>query len=429
MSTTVPAPAQSAASAAAAPVPEHLLVSLESPTIEGATDQLLGHATRLHASDIFICSNEQHVMVQIRHLGIMRPLAILPVEQGKRIITLIKTRASLDLAERRRPQEGRWIFNGATVDDQPATYDMRVSIIPTIYGEDMALRLMDRTSKLFTLDSIGLHRVQRSILSEALDSPGGLILLTGPTGSGKTATLYACLQRLNNGHKKINTIEDPIEYSIDGVRQSQVNPIIGLGFSELLRSVMRQSPDVIMIGEIRDAETASIAIRAANSGHLVLATIHAIAAAGAIQSMRALGVHPHFLATALRCVVAQRLVRTLCVECRTSFDLADAPHTFDEIAYLLAPGEGKMLWSARGCKACHMTGYDARSGVFEVMPISREMRHLISENHPVRDIRNRAAEEKLLEFRHAALLKVAQGETSTEEVFRSIPTEHLVAVE
>jgi type II secretory ATPase GspE/PulE/Tfp pilus assembly ATPase PilB-like protein len=380
----------------------------------------------MHASDIFFSTNEQHVLVQVRHLGIIKPIAVLPVDQGRRVITGVKTKAMLDLAERRRPQEGRWIYEATGRDGNDATYDLRVSLIPTAFGEDLALRLLDRTSKLYTLEGLGLTRSQRNLLTTALDAPGGLILLTGPTGSGKTATLYACLQKLNTGKKRINTIEDPIEYTLEGIRQSQVNPIIGLGFSDLLRSVLRQSPDVIMIGEIRDPETAAIAIRAANSGHLVLATIHATAAAGAIQSMRALGVHPHFLATALRCVVAQRLVRTLCPHCKTYFDLADAPHTFDDIRHLLAPDEGKLLWAAHGCPSCQMSGYDARSGVFELMPVSRELRHLISENHPVRDLRAQAAKEHMLEFRHSALLKVARGETSTEEVFRAIPTEHLV---
>jgi len=308
-------------------------------------------------------------------------------------------------------------------------FDLRVSTIPTAFGEDLSIRLLQRTSKLFTFDTLGLTRQQRGTLSSAIGSPGGLILFTGPTGSGKTATLYSCLQQLNDGRRKINTIEDPIEYTIDSVRQSQVNAVIGLGFSELLRSVLRQSPDIIMLGEVRDAETAAIAIRAANSGHLVLATIHAVAAAGAIQSMRALGVHPHFLATALRCIVAQRLVRTLCPNCKTYFSLADAPHTFDDVAHLLGPGEGKLLWTSRGCPTCLMTGYAARTGVFELMSISRSIRHLISENRSTREIRAQAAQEKMLEFRHSALLKVAYGETSTEEVFRSIPTEHLLGDE
>ncbi len=404
------------------------LVALKGDSIEGVVEQLLAHAARLNASDVFLCTNEQCVVAQVRHLGVVRPMAVMPPEQGRRVITLIKTRTLLDLAEKRRPQEGRWIFHHQ-FEGASTVYDLRISTIPTAYGEDMSLRLLDRTSKLFTLDNLGMTRAQRNTLSGVLDSPGGLILFTGPTGSGKTATMYTCLQRLNTGKRKINTIEDPIEYNVDGVRQSQVNPVIGLGFSELLRSVMRQAPDVIMLGEIRDQETASIAVRAANSGHLVLATIHAVAAAGAIQSMRALGVHPHFLATGLRCIVAQRLVRTLCPSCKTYFDLADAPHTFDEVAGLLGEGEGKLLWAARGCPECLMTGYAGRTGVFELMPGTREIRKLISENHAIREIRAQAAEQKMLEFRHAALLKVAHGETSTEEVFRAIPTEHLVAEE
>ena len=338
---------------------------------------------------------------------------------------LLKIRASLDIAERRRPQDGRWLY----VHNDDAQFDVRVSSIPTTYGEDLALRIFDRTSKLRDLAVLGMTWQQQQSLSAALESPGGLILFTGPTGSGKTATLYACLHRLNDGRKKINTIEDPIEYSLEGVRQSQIHPAIDLGFSELLRSVMRQSPDVIMIGEIRDTETASIAIRAANSGHLVLATIHAASAVGAFQSMRALGVHQHFLASAIRCVVAQRLVRVLCAKCRCAFDLADAPHTFDEVSHMLGADEGKVLWSPRRCEACHQTGYEARTGIFEVMPVTRPIRTLVAENAAVREIRLRAVEEKMLEFRHAALLKVARGVTSIEEVFRAIPSENLIAEE
>ncbi len=405
------------------------MISLSGDSIEAVTEELLSAAAAMKASDLFLCTNEQCVMVHVRHMGMVRPLTVMPADQGKRVITLIKARALMDLAERRRPQEGRWIFQHAQAGKPEAVHDLRISTIPTAFGEDMALRLLDRTNTLFTLDNLGLTKGQRGKLSAVLDSPGGLVLFTGPTGSGKTATMYTCLRQLNNGKRKINTIEDPIEYAVDGVRQSQVNPAIGLGFSELLRSVMRQAPDVIMIGEIRDPETASIAIRAANSGHLVLATIHAVAAVGAVQSMRAMGVHAHFLATALRCIVAQRLVRTLCPACKTYFDLADAPHTFDEIREYLGEGEGKLLWAARGCGKCMMSGYAGRTGMFEIMPISREIRNLISEGHSVQEIRERAGAEKLLEFRHAALLKVAHGETSTEEIFRTIPAEQLVVGE
>ncbi len=405
----------------------HSLLNLEGQSTEIAVETLLAYTVELKASDIFLCSNEQHVLIQARHLGIMRPIAVLSPDLGRRMITLFKTRAGLDLSERRRPQEGRWIYSND--DIPPRVFDLRICLIPTAFGEDAAIRLLERSSKFYALDNLGMTRQQNNVLSDTLDSPGGLILFTGPTGSGKTATLYSCLHKLNNGRKKINTIEDPIEYALEGVRQSQVNPVIDIGFSELLRSVMRHSPDVIMIGEIRDPETASIAIRAANSGHLVLATIHATAAAGAIQSMRALGVHSHFLATALRCVVAQRLVRTLCKHCRKSYDLADAPHTFEEVRHLLNDGEGDQLWSAGGCEDCFMSGYDSRTGIFELMPISRELRNLIADNATTREIRMRAQHEQMIEFRHAALLKVAQGVTTTEEVFRAIPTEQLIAEE
>jgi type II secretory ATPase GspE/PulE/Tfp pilus assembly ATPase PilB-like protein len=259
-----------------------------------------------------------------------------------------------------------------------------------------------------------------------IDAPAGLVLMTGPTGSGKTATQYAALLRLNDGRRKINTIEDPVEYLVDGIRQSQVNPSVDLGFSELLRAVLRQSPDIIMVGEIRDAETAQIAVHAANSGTLVFATVHAASAPGAVQSMRSLGVHSHFLANALRGVVSQRLVRTFCEACRVSFDLSDAPHTFEEVKPFLSDGEGAALYAPRGCEACNAEGYAARTGVFEVMSITRTLREVISDGASAGDIRASAVEDGMLEFRHAALLKVARGLTSVEEVFRVIPPEHLL---
>ncbi len=270
---------------------------------------------------------------------------------------------------------------------------------------------------------------QLSAYSAMIESPSGLILITGPTGAGKTSTLYSSLLRIQSaagGTRKINTIEDPVEYAIEGLRQSQVNPLIGLGFADLLRSILRQSLDVIMIGEVRDSETAETAIRAANSGVLVFATLHAPSAPAAVQSMRSLGGHAYFLASSLRGVVAQRLVRTLCPNCRTSFDLSDAPHTFDEVRPMLGGGEGNKLFAASGCPACGMSGYAGRTGLFELMPIGSGIRELIAEGRPAREIREKAVAQGMLEFRQAALLKVARGQTSTEEVFRVIPSENLL---
>ena len=327
------------------------LIDVTQLGVEESVDALIAHALAIGASDLFLVSNEQHIAVQARALGIVRPVAIIPLDQGRRIMSTIKARSSMDLSEKRRPLDGRWIYTG-----DGATVDLRISSIPTMHGEDFAIRMLDRNTRLLALENLGLMGDQYNNLTQMIESPGGLVLICGPTGSGKTATLYACLSRLNDGSQKINTIEDPIEFDISGLRQSQINTAIGLNFSELLRSVLRQSPDVVMIGEIRDAETAQTAVHAANSGQLVFATIHAPIAAAAVQSMRSLGVHSHFLASALRGVVSQRLVRTLCTKCKTSFDLSDAPYTFDEVRPWLGPTEGKVLYAARGCDALRPDG-------------------------------------------------------------------------
>jgi type II secretory ATPase GspE/PulE/Tfp pilus assembly ATPase PilB-like protein len=233
------------------------------------------------------------------------------------------------------------------------------------------------------------------------------------------------LHYLNDGTRKINTIEDPIEYAMYGVRQSAINPNFHLDFPELLRSILRQSPDVIMVGEIRDPVTAETAVRAANSGQLVLATLHAPIAAGAIDSMLALGVHPHFLGTGLLGILTQRLVRTLCPECRVAVDISESPHTFDDVKRWLPPDQDHAIYAAPGCEHCHQDGYTDRTGVFEVLRASREIRRLVAEGRTAREIRATAIAEGMLDMRRSALLKVAQGITSTEEILRVIPTEHV----
>jgi len=411
---------------------EHLMdLGMASP--ENAVSQLVQHAVAAGASDLFFTAAESHYTIQMRHLGIVRPLSILPSEHARRCLSVIKAQASMDTTEKRRPLDGRWIFkqSAETKADKEAAgsrrgVDLRINFIPTLHGEDASIRLLPQDHVQFVLEDLGMTSGQLEHYRQMFQNPSGLVLITGPTGSGKTATLYSTLVRLNDGTRKINTIEDPVEYSIQGLHQSQVNPAIDLNFSELLRSVLRQSPDVIMIGEIRDQETAKIAVHAANSGVLVFATLHAPAAPAAIQSMRSLGAHPHFLASCLRGVVAQRLVRTLCPKCRVSFDLGEAPHTFDEVKPWLTQGEGNTLFASQGCDACGQTGYAGRAGVFEIMPVTPAIRELISEGSPSSDIREEAVKQGMLQFRQAALLKVAQGQTSTEEVFRVIPTEHLL---
>ncbi len=396
-------------------------VDLLNVSAQDATRRVVGYAIERRASDVFLMSNETHMSVHIRHLGLVRRIAILGKDEGKRLIQHFKAQAGMDVANSRQPADGRWIH----ADEQGQTADLRLNTVPTLHGEDLTIRVLLREAGLFKLEDLGMMQDQLGQFRRMVDSPSGLILCTGPTGSGKTATLYAAINRLNTGEKKINTIEDPIEFAVDGMRQSQTNPVLDLSFAELLKHVLRQAPDVIMIGEVRDAETARTAVRAANSGHLVMSTLHAPVAAGAVQAIKAYGVHPHFLATSLRGVVAQRLLRTLCNECKIAFDAADAPGMFKEVAHLLKPGEAETFHGPGGCDACDQTGYDGRTGVFEVMPIDRELRNAIAQGEPATTLRTMAVDKGMIEFRQAAMLKVAQGITSAEEVLRVIPREHL----
>jgi type II secretory ATPase GspE/PulE/Tfp pilus assembly ATPase PilB-like protein len=381
---------------------------------------LVDYAAKLRVSDLFFNANEDGVEVAARHLGLLRHLVVLPAELGRRCVLYIKTMADMNISERRRPMDGRWLFSRQSGH----RLDLRINTIPTLYGEDLTLRILDQEHRLLGIDQLGLDRTLYNNLLRVLASPSGLMLVTGPTETGKSTTLYACLNHLNNGERKINTIEDPIEYSIRNLRQSQVNSKIGLGFDELLRSVLRQAPNVIMIGEIRDPETAMTAVLAANSGHLVLSTLHAPVSTGAVESLLRLGVHPHLLSNSLLGVIAQRLLRTLCPKCKMSFRVP-GPNLFSEVQRYLEPGQGEYLYGPRGCPECHMTGYSGRTGVFEMLRVSPDLRAMIDERAPSSLLRKKAAEEGMVVFRHSALLKVAQGETSIEEVVRVLPAEYL----
>ena len=398
------------------------MLDLDSLGVESAMSMIFAHSIKMSASDVFIMTNESYVAVQVRHLGIVRPIGIMGLDPGRRLMQHIKANSGMDVAERHHPAEGRWFFE--TEDD--GLVDLRITTVPTLYGEDFGIRLLVRKSQLFDIEHLGMLPDQYQKYRAMLEGAGGLILITGPSGSGKTATLYAALSYLNDGSRKINTIEDPIEFALDGLRQSQISQAYGLTFSDMLRSLLRQAPDVIMVGEIRDKETAEIAVRAANSGHMVFSTLHAPVAAGAVHSMLSLGTHPHFLSTSLRGIIAQRLVRTLCPQCRLEFDISNSPNTFDEIKSWLGPDEGRKFYGAGQCDACNSTGYVGQSGVFEIMEVSSEVRYLIANAALVTEIRAKAVEQGMLDFRKAALLKVAKGLTTTEEIFRVIPPEHLL---
>jgi len=399
------------------------LVPIEIQDLEpdAAVADLIERSIALPASDLFFATDADCVQVSARHLGVVRPLVSFPTDHGRRLMSHIKAMAGMDLTAKRHPLDGRWIHERSS----GRKIDLRINTIPTLDGEDMTIRLLERDSALRSLDGLGMTRHEYNQLMTMLNSPSGLVLATGPTGSGKTTTLYACIDYLNNGRRKINTIEDPIEYAVPGVRQSQVNPRIELDFPELLRSVLRQAPDVIMIGEVRDPITAATAVRAAGSGHLVFATLHAPIAAAAVASMLALGVRPHFLASSLLGIVSQRLVRTLCEDCKLAVDMTEAPLTFEPVQQWLKPGEADVMYAATGCEKCFQDGYANRTAVFEILNVSQEIRALISGGRPVAEIQQQAAREGMIEFRRASLLKVAQGVTSIDEVLRSVPTEYL----
>jgi len=398
-------------------------VNLNVSGVGQAFNRLIREAIALPASDLHFNWNEDDVTISVRHLGILRRWSNISREEGARFLSYVKASAGMEMAQRLRPQDGRWVSNL----DGRKRVDLRISTIPTLYGEDMAVRLLEREQDLLRLENLGLHAKNQFELVDLLNKPGGLMLVTGPAGTGKTTTLYACLHRLNDQTRQINTIEDPIEYSLPGIRQSQVNHRQGLEFPELLRSVLRQSPNVIMVGEIRDPVTAETAVRAANSGHLVFATLHAPIAAGAIESLLALGVAPHFLATSLLGIVSQRLARTLCNDCKIPLDVSRTK-MFGSVEQWLGEKEGHQIFAAGGCEHCRHEGYRSRTGVFEVLRMTGELRQMVSQGRTAREIQDEAMRQGMLDLRRSALLKVAAGITTTDELARLIPAERFAAV-
>ncbi len=385
-----------------------------------AVRSVVEHAFHFGASDIFLLSQPNTVEIKMRSQGVLRDLATVPTDFGRHMISHMKAEASMDIAESRLPQDGRWVIHH---DNDPI--DMRLSTIATLSGEDLAIRISHARLGKSQLDEIGMSAKQLVQFKSMLESRSGLLLVTGPTGVGKTTTLYSALNYLADGSRKINTIEDPIEKSLSGVRQSQVNPRIGLTFAEILRSLLRQAPDVIMVGEIRDEETAKTAVRAATSGVFVIATTHAPIAAAPIQSLVAMGVKPYFLANCLLGVVAQQLVRKLCPNCRSEVDLTDSPKTFEEVRGLLHGAEGTRIYGAVGCEACDSQGYSDRTGLFEILQVNHRLRRLISDGADSMAIHQAATEEGMIELRKSALVKMAQGEITLEEVMRQFTPENL----
>lgn len=380
----------------------------EAPIIR-LVNSLLSQAVKDGASDIHVEPYERDLVVRFRVDGVLYEIIRPPKRFQNSIISRVKIMGGLNIAEKRLPQDGRIRLKVAGKD-----FDIRVSSVPTTFGERIVMRLLDRSSAMRDLADIGFSPYNLKRMDQLIQAAHGIILVTGPTGSGKTSTLYACLAKINKPDLNILTIEDPVEYQLKGVGQVQVNAKINLTFASGLRSFLRQDPDVIMVGEIRDRETAEIAIQASLTGHLVFSTIHTNDAPGAVTRLVDMQVEPFLVASSLLAVLAQRLIRTICSNCKEAY-----PANEEELSEIgLSTKEVKILYRGRGCEACQHTGYRGRLGIFELMVINDEIRATIMNNSDSSTIKAKAREFGMKTLREDGALKVIAGVTTVAEVTR-----------
>ena len=373
-------------------------------------NELLAEALRQNASDIHVEPQERGLTIRNRIDGMLwvQPVAAEIRQFYAAIITRLKIMAKLNIAEKRLPQDGRMKLRV-----QGREIDVRVSIIPSLYGESAVLRLLDKTRMIFSLDKVGMLPDMAEQFRQLISIPYGIIMVTGPTGHGKTTTLYSALNEIKSTTTKIVTIEDPVEYHTDGIMQIQVHNKIGLSFASGLRSILRHDPDIILIGEIRDQETAQIAIQSALTGHLVFSTLHSNDSAGAFTRLVDMGIEPYLVASTVAGVLGQRLVRVLCPSCKQAYSSADVelPDDFPQ-------SQTGQLWKAVGCRECRDTGYQGRQGIFELLTADDEMRKLIVKHATSTQLRNHAVQHGFATLRQSGFQIAASGATSIEEVLR-----------
>ncbi|MFK7863367.1 MAG: GspE/PulE family protein [Pseudohongiellaceae bacterium] len=380
----------------------------EAPIIR-LVNHLFARALDLSSSDIHFEPNEAHLDVRCRVDGIMTRIERLPIKIHTAVSSRLKLMAKLDIGEKRLPQDGR-------IDYQIGSkqLDMRVSTLPGVHGESIVLRILDRSDTSVDLLELGMPQDILGGYQNIITQPHGMILITGPTGSGKTTTLYATLEKINSEKQKIITVEDPVEYQLEGITQIQANASIGLNFAEGLRSIVRQDPDILMVGEIRDHETAEIAIESALTGHLVFSTLHTNDAAGAVTRLQDMGVEGYLISSSLLAIQAQRLVRRICSDCSESQRLSE-----DEANVLeLEEDRGFEIFRGSGCDRCANTGYRGRIGLYELLVMSDAIRHHIASGADANVIRDQAVSEGMRTLRQDALEKLRQGLTTPEEVVR-----------
>ncbi|MEE4312165.1 MAG: GspE/PulE family protein [candidate division KSB1 bacterium] len=381
-------------------------------------DNVIAEAISLNASDIHVEPYEALFRVRFRIDGYLTEQCHLPLDKKATVISRLKVMAAMDIAEKRRPQDGRIQY-----DMRGRPVDIRVSTLPTNFGEKVVLRLLDKERQKLRLDQLGFEDAALSRFSNVLRSPYGIILVTGPTGSGKTTTLYAALNELNSQERNIVTVEDPIEYAIEGINQSRVRADLGYTFAAALRTLLRQDPNVIMVGEIRDSETAEIAVRASLTGHLVLSTLHTNDACTAIMRLVDMGVEPFLLASSLRLVIAQRLVRQICPECGKRIELPkerlDRLMARSGVTKLSDISDPTPTWrKGEGCAACHQSGFRGRIALFELLEIDSHISDMILGNASLNAIKEQALNSGMCPLRRAGLAKAARGITTLDEILR-----------
>lgn len=375
---------------------------------------IITQAVEMHCSDIHIEPMERNVRVRYRIDGVLRQMDNPPKRLQAAIISRIKIMSGMKIAEKRIPQDGR-----IKVTVKGNDLDLRVSSVPTNHGESIVMRILDKSNLRLGLPQLGFLSDDQTKFEKLIALPDGVLLVTGPTGSGKTTTLYGCLNQINLPDRKIITVEDPVEYQMAGINQVQVNRDVGMDFSAALRSILRQAPNIVMIGEIRDGETADIAMEAALTGHLVFSTLHTNDAPSAVTRLLDIGVKPYLVASALRAAMAQRLVRQICPNCREEY----VP-TSRELKMLGALGQNKMqaiskMYKGKGCPTCHNAGYKGRKGIFEIFTVDDNIQRLIFDHSPATVLRARAREMGMRTLREDGMLKVASGMTTLEEVLRA----------
>ena len=385
--------------------------SQEDAPIVKLVNMILQESIKERATDIHIEPQEKNVVVRIRIDGVLQTIMTPPTTSLSGLVTRIKILSKLNIAEKRLPQDGRF-----TIKTTEKEIDVRVSILPTIYGEKIVMRLLDKTGFAFNLKSLGLDKDLIQIFQNVITRPYGLIIVSGPTGSGKSTTLYASLKEIKNDLINITTVEDPVEYHLDGINQVQVFEHIGLTFGASLKFILRQDPDILLIGEIRDQETADIAVKFSLTGHLVFSTLHANDAVSTITRFLDLGVPPFLVGACVNLVMAQRLVRKICPHCREEYDPSD--EELKLVGLSRKRLNGKKLHQAKGCRECRNTGYLGRTGIFELIPMTRKVRALIYDSANEDEMRSCALAEGMVTLRESGLRKILDASTTIQEVLR-----------